>query len=500
MTESNSRSSEHRVEGLRREGAQRTYLVTLLTSTVASFYLATAFPWFFGGLLPLGTPIDHVIVAAVVFAGGTFLLWVLLALGFRCRLVRANLAPIRIPSIRRRVSQLGRSLGLRPITMASGGWRDTKYSALVLGKHSVVRIGRGALPIARLDPGVFDFRVAHELAHLASRDPQREDVVRAVYLSALVVAALVVAMTYSFIIASSLSPPAGTNRLGFWISALRAAGFATAANGAAIAMMILVFVFEARSAQRMQEFHADALARTLAGPASKLQRGELATCIGGQPRLWRRLLGRHPALDHRVHSVSDVSAVFRYDRVLFFVQGYFSTLVLELLLQALYSGADPWLATVKDRGVSIGGFLARSPAATGATIALFAILLATAHMLAISRLAITITSLGHVERRDRRRLASSALTLTALGAVLCLGTSVGVLWGLKLVEWDFLSYAKGAVDRHLIHAANLLALFAMYALVIARSGQTLGAWFSPWIQGCVPVVCTLAVGATLYVR
>lgn len=495
-TTSDSLVQRRQAAELRRESGLRTVFAVLLTSTVASFYVATSFPWQLGAAFPLGTPIDHILAAAILLVVATVATWGALQAAFIWRTGRAGLEPIRLPFIRRRVYELGRQIGIRPVTLASGGPTDTKFSALMLGGHYVVRIGRGALSSAKKNPDAFDFRVAHELVHLASRDPQRDHLLQAVYIVTVASLALAIAVSYSYILQSALA--AQVTDGGMRVGRLRILIFPTVANGVAFLAVLLVLLLESRSARRLREFHADALASALVGD-SGAQAFDAAAEELHRPRArLRRLFDKHPERGERAQITRNAAAALRFDRVLFFVQGYFGAFILETLLQALLSKADPWSSSPADRAASVVGFFRQSSIATTATVGFLVALLIAANVVVIARFQATIASLHDLSIRQRLRMVLSAVLLTILGSLTCVGSSVATFWNLNVLDWNLVAYVRAFADRHLVHLAHTATLVVVYALVIWSAARRVERPDRLSLLGYAPAFMVLLVGYAFY--
>lgn len=482
------------VATIRREGRLRVAYLTLVAGTLSALYLGTSFPWFLAGLLALGTPVDHIISAGLLYALISSAVWIMLEAILRWRIPRANLDPIHIPRIRRQVYRLGRKLGIKVVTLTSGGFGDKKLSALTLGQHMAVRIGRGALKTATRDADGFKFQIAHELVHLASNDPRRDQTVLAVYISTF----LAVCASFGLSLIASAQDLMQAAKLGgfswFMSSWNSTVCFAISANTVAFGGIMLVLWLENQSAKRIREFHADALAALTLGFTAKIFNDHKAL----SSFVFHRLLKSHPEDAIRQSSIEDIATVFRADKILFFIQGYFGTLILELLLQALFSTATTNLASVVERRSNLDRFLDANFFVTVATICLFSVLVAAAHTLIVARLAITISTLRHLSRGDRMQMLVSIPLLVGAGAALCLGTSISILYDLKQLKWDLITYFLAASDRLFVHGTSLFVLYAVLAITISRAKQILVSPRLLVILGIAPIVFTLGFGAAIY--
>lgn len=88
--------------------------------------------------------------------------------------------------------------------------------------------------------------------------------------------------------------------------------------------------------------------------------------------------------------------------------------------------------------------------------------------------------------------------LVGAGAALCLGTSIGILYDLKQLKWDLITYFLAASDRLFVHGTSLFVLYAVLAITISRAKQILVSPRLLVILGIAPIVFTLGLGAAIY--
>lgn len=220
--------------------------------------------------------------------------------------------------------------------------------------------------------------------------------------------------------------------------------------------------------------------------------------VGRLSSLFSHLFQSHPGVVSRQNSIQDISTVFRADKILFFIQGYFGTLCLELLLQALFSTARGSPATLVERRLNLHRFLEADLFATLLMISLFSILIACSHILVVTRLAITISTFWNLSHTDRIQLLSRIPFLVGAGAILSLSTSVNNLWDLKQLNWQLIPYFSMASDRLFMHGIALLFLFAILGVTISRATVILNYTGLLFILGIAPVCSALALGAFIY--
>ncbi len=121
-------------------------------------------------------------------------------------------------------------------------------------------------------------------------------------------------------------------------------------------------------------------------------------------------------------------------------------------------------------------------------------LLTVSNVVVIARFQATIASLDDLGPLPRLRKVISAVLLTLLGAITCVGTSVATFWNLDVLRWDMLAYLREFADRHLIHFANISTLVVAYAIVIACTSQRIEHMNQLSLLGVAPtLVAILAI-------
>lgn len=191
--------------------------------------------------------------------------------------------------------------------------------------------------------------------------------------------------------------------------------------------------------------------------------------------------------------MTDHSAVYRADMMLFVLLGFFSAFVLEFVLQLLFTSASATLATFDDRRASLWRFLTINSTITSGTIVFGALLLMAVHFLVLMRLAATVRLA--TKRQQRLGLLAAVPPFTAAGALALLMTSQGVLWDLQQTGWNLSRYVIVGWDRLTLHGVALLALCAAIMALFVLQRQSRG---SILVLGAIPVLATLLAGYLLY--
>jgi hypothetical protein len=358
--------------------------------------------------------------------------------------------------------------------------------------HEVVGIGRGALPLIKREPTGFRYRIAHEYAHLAAGDPNREQWLSVVYATTI----LFLLISYGSALSNTFSVLASIGSVGGWAEVKKALlgwmRFGLIANVVLFGSILLMLMLERRSAARLREFYADAAAAMAVGTVKHVF--SMTTPVRSHFRRYlSRLLDLHPEPADRAAAMVDHITVYRADMMLFVLQGFFSAFILELVLQLLFTSASATLASFDDRRASVWRYLSINSVATCGTIAFGALLAMTAHVLVLTRLAATVRVA--VERRVRFSLIASVPFLTAAGAFLLLATSQGNLWDLQQTGWSLPRYVIVAWDRLAVHGAALLTLCGVIVSLFFLKPRRFAVFLA---LGSLPVLVTLLVGYLLY--
>ena len=237
----------------RNESRLRAIYAILLTATLSSLWFSACFPQFADSILHLGAPVGHIVGAALIFGGLYALLATAGTIHFRWKIASAPLRRLRSRPIVRQTRAFAAALGLRVLPMASGDRSDGRMSAFSIAGHNIIRVGTGALPLAIRQPEAFNFRLAHEIAHLLAGDPKRERSV----LTAYAAAALMLIASLASVGVAIGSSIATTPSFGWqavasvWTSTL---SFIVFVNIAAFVPLVLSFAAEHMSATRYENF------------------------------------------------------------------------------------------------------------------------------------------------------------------------------------------------------------------------------------------------------
>lgn len=479
------------VDALRAESRYRGWFATIFVTTIAIVYLGSSFP-FSLDQFPALRPIGHFVVAFILFAFSLTMVGGMLCVARYVRRRSSGITSLRTISARRMLRDLNRTFGARVVAVALGGMGDSRILAMRIGTRDVVGVGRGALPFVKREPEGFRYRLAHEYAHLAVGDPLRENWLSVVYTTA----TLFLSIAYGSALFNMLVVLADIGNVGGWPEVRKALfgwmEFGMVANLVLFGSIFLVLMLERRSAARLREFYADAAATIAVGPIANVFSAATRDTTALR-RFSSRFLGLHPAPATRAIALTDHSAVYRADMMLFVLLGFFSAFVLEFVLQLLFTSASATLATFDDRRASLWRFLTINSTITSGTIVFGALLLMAVHFLVLTRLAATVRLA--TKRQQRLGLLAAAPPFTAAGALALLMTSQGVLWDLQQTGWNSSRYIIVGWDRLTLHGVALLALCAVIMALFVLQRQSRG---SILVLGAIPVLTTLLVGYLLY--
>lgn len=475
----------------RNESRLRAIYAILLTATLSSLWFSACFPQFADSILHLGAPVGHIVGAALIFGGLYALLATAGTIHFRWKIASAPLRRLRSRPIVRQTRAFAAALGLRVLPMASGDRSDGRMSAFSIARHDIIRVGTGALPLAIRQPEAFNFRLAHEIAHLLAGDPKRERSVLTAYAAA---ALMLIASLASVGVAISSSiatiAPFGWQAVAsLWMSTL---GFIAFANIASFVPFALSIAAEHMSATRLREFHADAVAAGLTGTPATAFGNRAAIAAHTVATGWlTALLRSHPDVDARLAAIDEAAAVFRADRILFLLQGYFAGLLLDLVLQLLFVNASQTSVSLGAKRTHLAELFSRDPWSVSLVIAGAFVLIVAANGIMLMRFLLSRPS----DRGDRRSLLSVPILLI-VGASFAVVTSQTVLWELKQAGWNPLPFASANLDRIALHLAAQLACAA--ALFVATRIGGHRQLIVAAALGSFPPLCALIVGSVLY--
>lgn len=476
------------------EAQYRAAFLIVFMGTVSILYLGSTFIFLFSNLLIFGTSVDHFISAGLLYIMVACIIWITLIILLKCGIRSANLQVVQVPRIKRQVYQLGRKLGIKAIAMASGGMEDKKFSALIQGRHMIVRIGRRRIS-KESSTDNFKFRIAHELVHLASNDPNLEIIILAFYIT-----------TFFSICCTVLIPSAEAliqaARFGGFLGLIHSwnstVSFAIITNIIALGGIIVILWIENQSASRIREFHADALATKIVGSINIFNENEKLEKKTSIKNFFSRIFQDHPEDKTRQLSIADKTTIFRADRIIFFTHGYLSTLIFESIFQVIFSTTNPSIATYLERRLNFHRLIEANPSEIITIICLFGVLGAFSHKLIVKRLAITTATMQHLSYIDQLQLTINILFFVGAGAIFCLGTNVTILFYLKHLNWDLISYLLVASDLIFIHISNLFILCTILIITINYSKLISDSFRIPTILGVTQVICSLGFGVTIY--
>ena len=199
----------------------------------------------------------------------------------------------------------------------------------------------------------------------------------------------------------------------------------------------------------------------------------------------------HPDVDARLAAVDEAAKVFQADRIIFVLQGYFSGLILDLVLQLLFVNASQTSVSLGVKGAHLAGLFSRDTWTVSSVIAGAFVLIAAANGIMLMRFVLSWPS----DRGDGRTLLSVPILLIA-GASLAVVTSQTILWELKQAGWNPLPFASANLDRIALHLAAQLAAAAAL-LVATRIAGHRQLYFAAAL-GSAPPLCALIVGSALY--
>jgi Peptidase family M48 len=351
--------TEASIQALRSEGRLRAWYVTILAGTIAVLYLSNSFPAQFD-LFPWAKQASNVVTGTILFLICLVVIAGLERIWTAYRRSVAEFSVLRSPTVRRLLRELNGAVGIQASAVAMGSNDAGNISSLRLRRHLVVAIGRGALPRIVRDPQVFRYRIAHEYAHLAAGDPDKDRWVAVVYGTALIF----LGASYGSALYNQVDTVASLWRVGGWSAAAEALTgrmlFGIEANLTLFGSILLVLSLELRSATRLNEFYADAAATSLVGPIVEAF-GSAAPSPRSIRNAWSIFFGRHPAAIARSKALGDRMIVYRGDMILFALQGFFSAFIVEIVLQLMFATASAGLATFDDRRASLGSWRLARP-------------------------------------------------------------------------------------------------------------------------------------------
>ncbi|NBJ10935.1 M48 family metalloprotease [Microvirga sp. SYSU G3D207] len=482
---------------MRRESRLRTWLLLLIVSVVPSLLVGTSFPFTLTDLLlPLGPPLSHMAHAGLLFAG-TFCILLIMAAELTRRKVRVpESSPGVGPTVSHVLQDLARRVGIEAEAQPFGGLRSRGIEAVAVGRRRIVRIATARLREVNTHPEAFRFTLAHELAHLAAGDPRADRWIACAYLAA----SVFMLVTFGSVLWEVGSTAATAWRFGpdAVAGSLRVAALPLAANAMSMGTLALLLFFERRSAMRLREFHADAVATALVGPgASAIDR--LQGAGGGALTRWvRRLVSDHPEKHFRRRALSEHTVAFQADRILFVLQGYFAATVIEMLLQVLFVNASPNVSTLAERQQQLFLVLEHFPLTVTTLMVAAALLTFVSGLLVFRRVKVLADAAG--ARQVPARLVTQVPLLVGVGVGLALVSSQTVLWELSSLGWRLDAVVEADPDRASVYAAYLLGVVAAILLIIGDKGRWSLTRGGTAALAALPVAFALSAGLRFYIR
>lgn len=477
---------------MRRESKLRTVLLVLVLCAIPTLLVGSAYAFELSDLLfPLGAPLGHVAHALLIYLG----LLAALIIGsehFAARTVgRPGEAPPVGATVSRIVYELSGRMGISVETQAFGGG---EIEAVQAYRRRIVRIGVARLRESIFAPQDFRFVVAHELTHLASNDARTDRIVRSAYLAG----ALFLLAAFSRVLWAIGQGISVAWRFGIHavLSSLADSWIALFTNSLSLGMLTLLFMLERRSAMRLREFHADAVASTLVGSASGIMEKLRPTNSRRFARFIARVLGTHPEREHRRAALEGLAAAFEADRILFLLQGYFAAMLLEILLQMLFVGASPSTSSLAERRTYLAQSISDHPVIVWCVIGTAAVMVGLSQVLVLRRIALVAAEVAAL-RLGVRLWAGSAIMVGA-GAILSLLTSQTFYWEMSLARWNLLVWAKADPDRLSLYSIFWVGTVFSLALTLAGARRSTAPRELTALAAAVPVGLALMVGFGFY--
>ncbi|MEF7612643.1 M48 family metalloprotease [Aquincola sp. MAHUQ-54] len=477
---------------MRQESKLRSALLVLVLCAVPTLLVGSAYPFELSDLLfPLGAPLGHVAHAFLIYLG----LLAALIIGseqFAARTVgRPGEAPPVGATVSRIVDELSRRMGISVETQAFGGG---EIEAVQAYRRRIVRIGVARLRESIFAPQDFSFVVAHELTHLASNDARTDRIVRSAYLAG----SLFLLAAFARVLWAIGEGIAVTWRFGFQavISSLANSWIALFTNSVSLGTLTLLFMLERRSAMRLREFHADAVASTLVRSASGIMEKLRPTNSGRFARVIARVLGTHPEREHRRAALEGLAAAFQSDRILLLLQGYFAAMLLEILLQMLFVGASPSMSSLAERRTHLAQSISDHPVSVWCVISTAAAMVGLSQLIVLRRIALVAAEAAAL--RLGVRLWAGSATMVGAGTILSLLTSQTFYWEMSLSRWNLLAWAKADPDRLSLYGILWVGMVFPLALTLAGARQSPASRDRTILAATVPVGLALIVGFGFY--
>jgi Zn-dependent protease with chaperone function len=478
---------------LRRENYLRSWSVASICVLVSVMYFGTELNPFLRDWGLDKIPNYHLATAAAMYA----LVYVVVAMG-QATLTRRRFwhsAPRRIRNalVGRIGTDISRKLGVKPLLFCFGSFDEKKIVASIVNARSVVAIGAGVLPIAALKPAEFEFRLAHEMAHLGARDCQSDRIVSNHYVCCALFLGASLAIALTQYVDTTLALLKFAARPGAITAGRNPVASAVLDALSVITMFAVVMLFllaERRATLRARELHADGLAASLVCTSfpSEAEISD-ATARTEFIKVLLRPFVRHPDPSYRASAVATGDPFFSADNIFFVTQSFLLSYCIDLSLQLIGSSAH-------ERAELVAWRLETSPLAT-----VIAFVVAGGFYFLSARLMIGAAALS--ARNSGTFRASVAVfpvyfACALLGTAFMIGSSQSVWFVLVTSRWRISQVWLNQWDLLVLTFVNIIAV----ALALSLSGLTAAPSRSRWqpLLAWMPVLAVCLTAATMLFR
>lgn len=483
------------IAAMREEALLRTLLVIVIAAVIPSMMVGSVFPAELSDvMLSIGPPISHLVHASIAFVA-VLITAVLVSISIT-RMFVGPARPVQSlgPTISRMVEELGRLTGVTPEVQVTGGVRGGEIEAVMIGRRRIIRIAANRLPDAKINPDGFRFTMVHELTHLATGDPRTDRWIGCTYM----VACIFMLTAFGGILwytanAIAAAVPYGAGAV--WMS-VNSVALAILANTVSIGGLAILLFLEHRSAMRLREFHADAVATMIVGPVSEAL-GGLPSCRGGGLKHWiASVLSTHPNKEFRQPALAQRSVVFGADRVALVLQGFFAGTMVEMTLQLLFVNATAGVSSLAMRQGHMLDLITRHPHVVVANIAGAALLSAASQFLVFRRLGAFARETGGT--RQVWKMTATVPLLVTVGNCLALLSSQTFLWELSQSGWRLDRWIALDPDRALIYGAGIAGVLVATGLALLDNGDISLSWSGALAIALIPIMFQLGIGVFFY--
>jgi len=392
------------------------------------------------------------------------------------------------------VAELAGRMGIEVEAQLFGGMTGGEVEAVMIGSRKIVRIPASRLREAKTNPQAFRFVMAHEMTHLASGDPRLDRWIGCAYVVwAVAMLASIGSVFWAVGEGAFLTGPLGLDAV-LW--SLRSSMFPVLVNMASMTVLAILLFLERRSAMRLREFHADAGATELVGERSDALQHLKPNESNGLRRWLERLVADHPEQQYRQMALAQLTRAFQADRILFLLQGFFATSIMEILMQLLFVNASPNVSTIAERRDYLFESFGRFPVSIISTMIVAIFLTVLAQFLVLGRLRILVRDVG-----GARRIMPIVLLVPILvgaGACLALLGSQTFLWEMSQKGWRLVAWVDSDPDRASVYGASLLGTALVTAVILMDDGQWSMTRVGTVLLSGVPVFCALCAGLWFY--